>query len=92
MACHGSEIWTVGAKITSTLGVFKRKILLIIMGPVRKNNLWRRRNNHERLETYKEEDICNGWGTIEYQKLCIKLIREEKVEHGIPKRDDRTRF
>ena len=44
---YGSESWTLTMEEERALGVFERKILRKIYGPVKKNELWRIRRNDE---------------------------------------------
>jgi hypothetical protein len=52
VATCGSESWTLTVEEERTLGIFERKVLRKIYGPVKENELWQVRRNDE-LETIK---------------------------------------
>lgn len=54
---YGSETWTLSAAAKNMLGVFERKILRMIFGPVCEDGFWRIRYNHELYQMYKDPDI-----------------------------------
>ena len=58
-------------KMTIKLGIFERKILRKIYGPVNENGEWRIRNNKELYELYKSSDIITD----------IKIARLRWVGH-----------
>lgn len=69
--CYACETWIMNAKAETALGVFERKILRRIYGPVNDNGQWRIRYNHELMDLYKETDIVT----------YIKLKRLEWAGH-----------
>ena len=69
--CYACETWVMNAKAETALGVFERKILRRIYGPVNDNGQWRIRYNHELMDLYKETDIVT----------YIKLKRLEWAGH-----------
>ena len=54
---YASESWIMNKQDRERLGVFERKILRAIYGPVRMNDDWRIRYNSELYDMYKELDI-----------------------------------
>ena len=61
----GSESWTLTVEEERTLGIFERKILRKIHGPVKDNELWRVRRNE--LET-----IIKGENVVRFIK-CQRM-------------------
>lgn len=54
---YGAETWTLSAAHKSMLGVFERKILRMIFGPICDRGEWRIRYNHELYRLCKDPDI-----------------------------------
>lgn len=54
---YGSEVWTLGIKEQTMLGVWERKILRKIYGGKRSAGGWERRTNKEIQELYREPDV-----------------------------------
>lgn len=55
---YGCETWTLTQADELRLGIFERKVLRTIFGPVRvAGEEWRRRYNHELKALYREPDI-----------------------------------
>jgi hypothetical protein len=54
---HGSETWTLTKSDENLLGIFERKILRKIYGPIQEGDTWRIRNNEELNRSIKGEDI-----------------------------------
>ncbi|WP_333765085.1 hypothetical protein [Streptomyces sp. IBSBF 2390] len=54
---YGAEAWTLSAADKTMLGVFERKILRMIYGPVCSNGEWRIQYNSELYNLYNEPDI-----------------------------------
>ena len=55
-----SEIWTVTEKDMKRLGIWGRKILRRIHGPMAEQRMWRERTGLELRELYKDLDIVGG--------------------------------
>jgi hypothetical protein len=53
----GSESWTLTRKDENTLRIFERRILRKIYGPIKENNVWRSRYNHELYQLYNKPNI-----------------------------------
>ena len=49
----------LGSEITKILAVFERKVLRRILGAVKINDTWRRRNNSEMMNLYEDVDIIS---------------------------------
>ncbi|XP_062134127.1 uncharacterized protein LOC133850333 [Drosophila sulfurigaster albostrigata] len=54
---YGAEAWVVSMTDAAALGVFERKILRKIFGPVRIGDDFRIRMNHELYELYDDVDV-----------------------------------
>ena len=54
---YGSECWAMSQTDETALGVFERKILRKIYGPIIENGEYRRRWNHELYELYPDIDV-----------------------------------
>jgi hypothetical protein len=54
---HGSETWTLTKSDENLLGIFERKILRKIYGPIQEGGTWRIRNNEGLNIFIKGEDI-----------------------------------
>ena len=54
---YGSETWVLNENDQKKLGIFERKILREIYGPVNEKGEWRIRYNKELYELYKSRDI-----------------------------------
>jgi hypothetical protein len=54
---YGSETWCMSVEHERQLACFERKILRKIFGPVKMDNIWRIRYNHELKALYGEPDI-----------------------------------
>lgn len=54
---YGAEAWVMSTADEKMLGVFERKILRKIFGPVREGGEFRRRLNDELYQIYKQNDI-----------------------------------
>ena len=76
---YASETWTLNKQDINRLNIFERKILRGIFGPVKVNNEWRIRYNHELYQLYKEPNI------IEF----IKINRLRWAGHLIRLEDPR---
>ncbi|KMQ82058.1 putative transposon-derived protein [Lasius niger] len=63
---YGAEAWTLSTADKNRLGIFERKILRMIFGPVCDRGEWRIRYNHELYRLYKDKDIVT---TILKQQL-----------------------
>ena len=48
--CYGYETWVMNNRMELALGVFERKIMRRIIGPVKENGQWRIRYNQELME------------------------------------------
>ena len=57
MLLYGAETWVLSQSDVAALGVFERKILRKIFGPVRIGEDYRIRMNHELYELYADMDI-----------------------------------
>ena len=55
---YGAESWTLSESDKNLLGVFERKVLRMIYGPVCENNEWRMRYNHELYQLYRDTSIA----------------------------------
>ena len=64
---YGAESWTISASDALALGVFERKILRKIFGPVRIGVEYRIRMNHELYELFADMDIM--------QRIKIQRLR-----------------
>lgn len=69
--CYASETWTLSKETEAKLGIFERKILRRIFGPVQENMQWRIRYNNELYKLYRSFDIVT----------FIKLRRLEWAGH-----------
>ncbi|XP_060665561.1 uncharacterized protein LOC132797804 [Drosophila nasuta] len=56
---YGAECWTVTQSDAAALGVFERKILRKIFGPICVDDVNRIRYNHELYELYGDVDVAN---------------------------------
>ncbi|XP_073848775.1 uncharacterized protein [Musca autumnalis] len=63
---YGSEAWVLAQADKAVLGVFERKILRKIYGPICVDGEYRRRMNHELYQLYKDMNIVKR---IEMQRL-----------------------
>ena len=54
---YGVETWVLSKVDELRLGVFKRKILRRIYGPIREEAIWRSRYNEELYCLYEEADL-----------------------------------
>ena len=54
---YGAEAWTLSSTDERALGVFERKVLRRIYGPICDTGVWRIRWNHELYELYGDIDI-----------------------------------
>lgn len=59
VAMYGSETWTMSKNDESMLGVFERRVLRTILGPIREDGVWRRRYNHELYQITEDADIVS---------------------------------
>jgi len=57
VAMYGSESWNTTEEDLRALGVFERKLLRIILGPVMEAGEYRQRYNYELYQLYQEPDI-----------------------------------
>ena len=64
---YGAEAWVVSQTDAAALGVFERKVLRKIFGPVRVGDDYRIRMNHELYELYEDIDIV--------QRITIQRLR-----------------
>ena len=55
---NGAEAWTLNAETIKELAVFERKVLRRILGAVKINDTWRRRNK-ELMNLYEDMDIIS---------------------------------
>lgn len=55
--CYGAETWTMTTTDESNLRIFEKRILRKIFDPVKENNIYRIRYNHELEELTGNEDI-----------------------------------
>jgi hypothetical protein len=53
---YGSESWPLTRKDVNILRIFERRILRRIYGPVKENDIWKLRYNHELYKLYNELD------------------------------------
>jgi hypothetical protein len=56
---YGAEALTLNTKTTKILAVFERKVLRRILGAVKTNDTWRRRNYFELMNLYGDVDIVS---------------------------------
>ena len=63
---YGSEAWTLGEREQNQLGVFERKVLRVICGPVYVHDEWRIRLNDDLYHIYQEATIVQR---IKQQRL-----------------------
>ncbi|XP_062127293.1 uncharacterized protein LOC133839668 [Drosophila sulfurigaster albostrigata] len=56
---YGAECWTVTQSDAAALGVFERKILRKIFGPICVDDVYRIRYNHELYELYGDVDVAS---------------------------------
>lgn len=56
---YGSETWVISAKHEKALGVWERKILRRIYGPVCEEGVWRSRYNRELRQLYGDTDLVS---------------------------------
>jgi hypothetical protein len=54
---YGSETWTLAKSDENLLGIFERKILRKIYGPIQEGGTWRIRNNEELNRVINGEDV-----------------------------------
>ena len=59
MVLHGGEAWTLSNTDVAALGVFERKMLRKISGPVRVGDDYHIRTNLELYELYNDMDVAN---------------------------------
>ena len=64
---YGAEAWVVSQSDAAALGVFERKVLRKIFGPVRVGEDYRSRMNHELYELYADIDVV--------QRIAIQRLR-----------------
>ena len=86
VATYGSESWTLNMEEERALAVFERKILRKIYGPVKENELWRTRQNHELEAIIKGENIVRF---IKCQRIRWLWDTERMQDTAIPKKDVR---
>ena len=79
---YGAESWTVSVADAAALGVFERKILRKIFGPIRVGADFRLRMNHELYELYADIDINQR---IKQQRLRW-LGHVVRMEEHVPAR------
>jgi len=65
---YASETWVLKENIIQKLLVFERKILGVVFGPVKGNQIWRIKNNEELDKLIKHENIVNH---IKAQRLSL---------------------
>jgi hypothetical protein len=75
---YGSETWILNKKEERQLIVLENKILRKIFGPIKEDNVWRKRHNYEIRELYKEPDIIAE----------LKSKRLRWVGHILRKKDE----
>lgn len=63
VAIYWAESWTLSESDKNLLGVYERKVLRLIFGPVFVKDEWRIIYNHELYELYNESNNFDGWGT-----------------------------
>lgn len=56
---YASKNWTLTLKQENMLQTFERKVARGIMGLIKENNIWRRRNNREITEILREKNIVS---------------------------------
>ena len=54
---YDTEALALNTETTKRLAVFERKVLRNILGAVKINYIWRRRNNSELMNLYEDVDI-----------------------------------
>jgi hypothetical protein len=54
---YASESWTLAKKSELALDAFERKVLRIILGPMKENNIWKIRYNSELYKQSEEPSI-----------------------------------
>ena len=54
---YATDAWTLNTETTKRLAVFERKIFRRILGAVKINDTWRRRNNSKLMNLYEDENI-----------------------------------
>jgi hypothetical protein len=57
---YGAEAWALSKVDEARLGVFERKILRRIYGPLCEGELWRSRYNEELYHLYDEIDLVTA--------------------------------
>lgn len=77
---YGAETWTLTRESEDAIGVFERKILRQIFGPVNVGGEWRRRYNHELYKLYRDTDIVRR----------VKIRRLQWLGHVERMPDDAT--
>lgn len=97
---YGSECWTLAKIEEESLLRFERKILRMIFGAVKLDNVWRRRYNDELYEIYKDINVVRfikiarlRWighvfrrGDGEVIKRIVKQVPEGTRKVGRPRR------
>jgi hypothetical protein len=56
---YASETWVLKENVFKKLSVFERKILRRIIGPTKKNQIWRVKTNEESDKLIKHKNIIN---------------------------------
>jgi endonuclease/exonuclease/phosphatase family metal-dependent hydrolase len=64
---YGSETWTMTQADENQLGVFERKILRQILGPINDGGVWRRKMNTELYNEFNDTDVV--------KKIKIQQLR-----------------
>jgi hypothetical protein len=68
---YASESWVLAKKSELALDAFERKVLRIILGPMKENDAWRIRHNNELHKQFDEPSLSN----------IIKLKRLQWADH-----------
>ena len=77
---YGAETWVLSKADELRLGVFERKILRIIYGPVCEGAAWRARYNEELYHLYDETDLVTTIRVTRDETDLVTTIRITRDE------------
>ena len=77
---YGAETWVLSKADELRLGVFERKILRIIYGPVCEGAAWRTRYNEELYHLYDETDLVTTIRVTRDETDLVTTIRITRDE------------
>ena len=82
MLLYGAEAWTLSNTNTAALGVFKRKVLRKIFGPVRVGDEYRIRTNRKLTELFNDMDVAKRTNMQRFRWLGHVIRIDEDAPPG----------